>query len=266
MATSKELQRLRTAERDLANWYKQYLKPDRQQSTDDLKATRRGYNLSGHQDMVAMVNRTLAQRAAKSAAHLAALKDEVQAAAAAVKAKAQRTRPPATESAKQDVRAILASPNATAGSVAQWIVNTKKGPEYWSAFEEIASQMVAAAGPLAGTSRGPRSPAQDVQEAIRVYEPLTYSPQEQAAAMEAREVDSCMGTLALGLRDASEFLDRETKGIDGILPKFGIARWPGLPDPEHGRPNGLLEPGKSRIPLMDEKGNFHITDEQLQEV
>jgi hypothetical protein len=264
---SRDLQRLRNAERDLANFYKGYLKPDRQQSMADLKAMRSGYHRSGHQDMVGMINRQITQRTADAVTRLEALQEEVQSAAAAVKAKAQRQRPAATEAAKSDIRAILSSPNATPGSVAQWIMNSHKDqPEYWSALEEISAQMVAAAGPLAGTSRGPRTSAQEVQEAIKAYEPLTYTPQEQSLAREAQEVDGCLGTLQMGMKDAGEFLERESRGLDGILPKFGIRRWSGLPDPQNGRPNGLLQPGKSYIPLTDDKGQFSVVDEQLQEV
>lgn len=263
MAISKELQRLRTAERELANWYKQYLKPDRQQSTDELKAMRRGYAMSGHHDMVAMVNRTLTQRAADGVARLETLQAEVQSAAAAVKARAVRTRPPATEAAKSDIRAILFSPYATPGSAAQWILSAKKGPEYWSAFEEVTGQMIAAAGPIGESARHAREMSKQVADAIAGYEPASYTAQEQELAREAQEVDACMGLLQLGLKDASEYVKQESKGIDGYLPKFGIKRWPGLPDPQH--PNGLLQPGKSSIPLMDEKGNFIVADE-LQEV
>src|SRR6266446_6134120 len=182
---STPLQRLRKAERDLAQWYTNTLTPKGKQSTADLKAMRNGYQQAGHPDMVAIIDRDIVARHAESRQRLAELQSEVREAAAAVQAKASRQRVPATDRALADVRSILASNNATASSVAQWIVREHPTePEYWTALHEVASQQQAAAGLVGLPAKAAAQLVREVQQAIASYEPHTFSEAEGALALE----------------------------------------------------------------------------------
>jgi hypothetical protein len=237
------------------------LHPSRAQSARDLRILREAYGSQpGMEAMTGMIDKEIKSRAIASSERLAALQAELQSAALAVKARAVRQPTAVTAEAKADIARMLDAGGSIHG-VAQWIVANRSGDlSYWQAMTEYASMRLASVGPLSTNKHEAESAhafAFQVEQAIANYSPATYTEAEQEAAREAQEVQACQGLLEVGLKDARSFLERESQGLEGIVPD-SLPRWPGLPTTD--RPNGLLEPGRTYLPLKDQNGAFVPSD------
>jgi len=242
--TSRELQRLRAHQEELAAWYAAHQTPYRTQSMSDLKAMREGYLMAGDRVAVEHLDRLIAARNADARQRHTDLLASLRADAETIRRRATRKTVPATEAAKADIRSILASPHATPTSVAQWISehHASDSPAYFAALREVASQQVAAAGRIGPDAQRATRFAEGVESAIAAFEPRTFNAQEQERAREAEEVRMSVQYMEQNLKQAETFLQREEAGMSGNRPPDSIHKWPGLPS------DNLLA-GGSRIPL-----------------
>ena len=226
---SNELRRLRTLHNDLAKLYDGYTgaTSTHRRAIKDLGPIHSGSSIAA-----------LQRAHTEAESKLTALRQEVDAAIAAIQKRA--TRPPreaASEATKNSINRMLARPDCDIQSVCQWILATET-KDGFQALRDILRENAYAdkskLEELTGVPTSERTPekwmAQRAEPIILAHEMQTMEPAQLAAVEELREVEASKAYLLRNFENLNTFLVDQGSANGGLRNLTSLAKWPGLPN------------------------------------